>query len=390
MAGRAEVLTRNELREQKTPRLLFVVNVAWFFISHRIPIAKAAKSAGYDVHLAAGSITDDERALLSESGIEFHNLQLNRSSRNPIQSLVLIWQLISIYSKLRPDIVHHVTIKPVLFGTFVARFLKIRNVVNAISGLGYTFSQGSRWLRAVVRAAYRVMLVHPRMVIIFQNETDRSDFAVWTGVSVIGSVLIEGSGVDLHAFVPQPEVGGVLTVVLPARMLRDKGVVEFAKAIGQLRSEGHNLEGILAGPLDPLNPEALSTSQLRELELVYGVRWVGHVGDVAELMAKSHIVCLPSYREGLPKVLIEAAASGRAVVATNVAGCRDVVLDGVTGLLVPPRDAGSLADAIRMLVVDDGKRRQFGDEGRLLAVRKFGVEMVVARTLKIYDSLLGI
>jgi glycosyltransferase involved in cell wall biosynthesis len=372
-------------------RLLFVVNVAWFFLSHRLPIAHAAKKVGYEVHVAAGGAQPHEIERLEEAGLTFHSLDLRRSARSPLHNLTLLLQLISLYRTLRPTLVHHVTVKPVMLGTLVARGTRVPAVVNAVSGLGYAFSAVNLWrrlLRELVGWGYRFCLRHPHMAMIFQNHDDRVEFCRWTRIEQGKTVLIAGSGVDLDRFKPTPEPAGPIKVVLPARMLRDKGVLEFCEALGRLRALGLPVEGLLAGAIDLENPASLREHELRELESLHGVRWLGHCDDMPQLFSRVHIVCLPSYREGLPKVLIEAAAAGRALVTTDVPGCRDVVADGINGLLVSARQVQPLADAIARVVSDSDLRARFGVASRRLAEQQFGVERVIARTLAVYAELL--
>ena len=376
--------------EKGSKRLLFVVNVAWFFISHRLALASAAKQRGWEVHVAAGGATSTEIELLERAGFHFHNLVLERSSRNPLHNAALVLRLIKLYRKVKPLLVHHVTIKPVMLGTLVARILRVPSVVNAVSGLGYSFTSNisrRRALHAIVGLAYRVCLSHSNMTVIFQNPDDRADFLKWTGIESLNSVLIAGSGVDVDAFHPTPEPETTIRVTLPARMLRDKGVVEFCKAIGDLKHQGILIEGILAGGIDPENPESLTTAELHQLELRYGVRWIGHCKDVVSLFAQTHIVCLPSYREGLPKVLIEASAAGRAIVTTDVPGCRHVVEDTVTGILVPSGSVGALTDAIARLASSADLRRRLGHAARQRAEREFALNHVVSSTLLLYEKL---
>jgi glycosyltransferase involved in cell wall biosynthesis len=376
-------------RIESPPRLLFVVNAAWFFISHRLPLAEAARRAGYEVHIATGAATSDEVQLLENAGFTYHSLGLKRASGNPFHNAALLLQLIRLYRSVGPAIVHHVTIKPVILGTLVARFLNIPAVVNAVSGLGYSFSSTERHrksLRYLVGLAYRVCLNHPRMTVIFQNADDRLDFLRWTGIKSLNCVLIAGSGVDINRFHPTAEPNGIVRVVLPARMLRDKGLVEFAMAIGSLQAKGVLVEGLMAGSPDPENPESLTESDLRALETQYGVRWIGHCSDVAKLLSSTHIVCLPSYREGLPKALIEASAAGRAIVTTDVPGCKHVVEDGVTGLLVPARQVAPLAESIGRLVADPGLRLRLGAAARARAETEFGVDQIVSETLRVYSE----
>lgn len=373
-----------------SPRLLFVVNAAWFFLSHRLTLARAASRAGYEVHIAAGAAVPDEVRKIEEAGLRFHPLRLKRSSGNPLHNADVLRQLFSLYRKLRPAIVHHVTIKPVILGTLAARLAGIPAVVNAVSGLGYAFSSAQtsrRLLRRAVGFAYRLCLSHARMIVIFQNVDDRDDFHRWSGLKNLSSVLIAGSGVDLSEFRPTAEPALPVRIVLPARMLRDKGVVEFATAIGTLRKNGVLAEGWLAGSPDPENPESLTESALRGLEQESGVRWLGHCTNVAQLFSEVHIVCLPSYREGLPKSLIEACASGRAIVTTDVPGCRQVVEDGINGLLVPARQAGPLTEALRRLIQDGDLRHRFGKAARARAEAQFGIEQIVTQTLAVYSQL---
>ena len=220
----------NDAAEHRQGRLLFVVNVAWFFISHRLPLAVAAQQAGYEVHVASGGARPDEIRQLEHAGLVFHPLDLKRSGRNPFDNLRLLWQLRQLYRRVKPDVAHHVTVKPVMLGTLVARLTGVPAVVNAVSGLGYSFSGASvasRVLRTLIALGYRMCLSHPRMIMIFQNEDDREEFGRWTRVDLCDSVLIAGSGVDLQRFRPTPEPTGPVRVVLPARMLLDKGVDEF-------------------------------------------------------------------------------------------------------------------------------------------------------------------
>jgi glycosyltransferase involved in cell wall biosynthesis len=222
------------------------------------------------------------------------------------------------------------------------------------------------------------------MTVIFQNSDDRIDFGKWTNIEALKSVVIAGSGVDLNKFRQRAEPEGIVRVVLPARMLRDKGVVEFAAAIGQLHSRNFRVEGILAGPLDPENPENLTEIELRELERRFGVVWVGYAEDMVTVLSESNIVCLPSYREGLPKALIEASAVGRAIVTTDVPGCRNVVENGVTGILVPARQITPLADALEKLITEPSMRHRMGLAARARAESEFGIEQIIQKTLALY------
>lgn len=374
------------------PRLLVVANVAWFLISHRLPLVVGARAAGFDVHVAAGGATQEDISVFDTHGIPCHSLQLKRSARGLASNLALPVRLARLYRQLRPDIVHHVTVKPVLFGTLAARWSGVPAVVNAVSGMGYAFTAGEgrrAWTRRIVELGYRTCLRHPNMKVIVQNDDDAHELASVADLRGDQVVLIHGSGVDLSRFRVSPEPPSPpVVVLLPARMLRDKGVEEFAQAIRLLRDRGLAVEGRLAGGTDPGNLAAIDEPALRRMERECGVRWLGHQTDMPRLLSHAHIVCLPSYREGLPKALAEAAAAGRPIVTTNVPGCRDVVEHGVNGLLVPPRTVGSLADSIEALATDAGRRAAMGAAGRRRAEREFDVQAVVAQTLQVYSDLM--
>lgn len=367
-------------------RLLLNVNVAWFFLSHRLAIARAAHAEGFDVHLAADVASDAEAAALRGENLTFHRVRLSRGGLSPARDFGYVAQLARVVRKVRPHLIHNVTAKPIVYGTLVARSLGVPRILNAVSGLGYAFSGGGKRLLAsrLVTMAYRVALRHPGVRVIFQNTDDLQVFVNAGILHPDQAVLIRGSGVDLQAFPVTCEPPGPPQVVLPARMLRDKGVVEFAHAARLLRSRGSAARFLLAGMMDEANPAALGPEELQALQRNNGVEWLGHVTDMPGLMSSSHVVCLPSYREGLPKALIEACASGRPIVATDVPGCRDVVTHQVNGLLVRPRDARALAEALQRLLSDPGLRIRMGAAGRRRAESEFDVATVVQATLDEY------
>ncbi len=370
------------------PRLLFLVTEDWYFCSHRLPLACAARDAGFDVAVATRVTAHGER--IRAAGLRLIPLRLRRSGRNPWRELMAIAEITRLYRAEKPDIVHHVALKPVLYGSLAARIAAIPSVVNALAGMGYVFTSGklsARLLRPLVTLAFRLLLKRGR--IILQNPDDRAAL-LKAGVALPEQItLIRGSGVDTAHFTPVPEPdAAVPLVVLPARMLWDKGVGEFVAAAHMLRDEGLAARFMLAGERDPDNPAAIPAAQLEIWRAAGIVEWSGRQEDMARLLAQSHIVCLPSYREGLPKALLEAAASGRAIVATDVPGCREAVRHGVNGLLVPARDAAALADALRRLILDPALRREFGQRGRARAEKEFSVEKITAETLALYRELL--
>ena len=372
------------------PTLMFVVNVAWFFVSHRLALARGAIASGFRVHLASDLEDEAEIADILRAGIEFHRVRVVRSGLNPLGDLKTIVDLRRIVRSVRPDLIHNVTAKPVIYGSRVARASGTHGVVNAMSGFGYAYSigPGRRLLRQGLDRAYRRSFQPSNVRIVVQNDDDRAEVLRICPAAADRVRTIRGSGVDLHEFRVSPEPDGKPVVVLPARALREKGVREFAAAAATLLRSGTSARFVLAGRLDPANRGALTAVQLRDLCEQSGLEWRGDCQDMAQLFRECHVVCLPSYREGMPKALLEACASGRAIVTTNVPGCRDVIREGRNGLLVPARNATALAAAIRQLIEDAPLRRRMGVEARLLAEGEFGIDGVVRSHLEIYRELM--
>ncbi len=372
----------------KQKRLVFVANPAKFFLSHRLPLALAARDAGYDVHIAVAAAP--EVNVLRATGLTIHEIPLTRSSSSPLSEWRTIQSLVDLYREIQPDITHHVTIKPVLYGTLAARLANVPAVINAISGLGFVFI--ATGLKAAIRRkmvslAYRGILRHKNQRIIFQNKEDYSVFESAKIALRHNAVFIKGSGVDLSLFTPTDEPSGTITVVLPARLLRDKGVTEFAAAAEILRRRNINVQMTLVGESDFGNPTAILESELQNWQSYKTITWWGYRDDMPEVLKASHIVCLPSYREGLPKSLIEACAAGRPIVTTDVPGCRDVVTHGDNGLLVPPKDASALADALEKLILDQDLRIRMGKRGRAKAEAEFSLDSVIEKHLALYAEL---
>jgi len=372
----------------KSKKLLFVVNDPGFFLSHRLPIALAAQQQGYDVEVATGPGPEGRR--MTELGLRFHELPLSRRGANPFAELRALFSIGQLFRRVRPDIVHLVTIKPVLYGGLAARLTRVPAVVAAVSGLGTVFmARGWRAAarRAVVSRLYRAAFRHARLRVIFQNDEDLRLFVDNGVVGADQSILIPGSGVDLSQYKAVAEPQGAVVVTMASRLLRDKGVFEFVEAARLVRQQHPDTTFWLAGTADEGNPSTLSAADMDRIGEGGDVRLLGHSTDIAGLFARSHIVVLPSYREGLPRVLIEAAACGRAVVTTDVPGCRDAIEAGTTGLLVPPKSAEALAEAISLLVADAPRRRAMGEAARRFAEKKFGIDKVVAAHLDLYRAL---
>ncbi len=371
-------------------KLLFVVNEAQFFLSHRLPLGLEALARGWEVVVVTAPDTGE--MALTRHGFRHIPVPMSRSGFVLMQEHRCYRALKRIYREERPDLVHHVTIKPVIYGSFAARGAEVPAVVNAVPGMGFVFSRRgavAAVLRALVNTLYRMAFDHPNMRVIFQNTEDLRGFLGHAIVRKDQTVLIRGSGVDLDAFHPCAEPGPPLTFVLVARMLKDKGVYEFAKAAAKVRQQHPEWRFQLAGATDPGNPTSLSEHALRRLEQAYGVTWLGHCEAVPELLKDCHVVCLPTfYREGVPKTLLEASAAGRAMIASDIAGCREVVTDGVTGVLVPPREVDALAEAMLRLGEDAALRARCGRAARDKAEAVFSVVDVVDHTFRVYDELL--
>ena len=353
-------------------------------------MARAAQHAGFEVHVATPPSAAAGR--IAEGGFEWHSIPLSRRSAHPLRELGTIRALMSLYRRLAPDLIEHATIKPVLYGGLAARLTRRPAVVTWMTGLGYAFITSGRAAslgRALLGRWYRWVLRRPGVRVIFENPDDRQIFLDRGWAEPSAAHLIKGAGVDPVQFTPAPEPGGVPVVALACRMLRDKGVGEFVAAARAVAETGRPARFALIGALDPGNPAAVSESTLRGWVDAGAVEWWGPKDDMPAVLRGAAVVCLPSYREGLPRVLVEAAACGRAIVTTDVPGCREVVRDGVNGLLVPVRDAAALAEAIGQLLDDPARRRAMGAAGRVLMEREFSEERVVSATLGVYRDVLG-
>jgi glycosyltransferase involved in cell wall biosynthesis len=369
-------------------KLMFVVNVDWFFISHRLPIAIEAQRQGYEVHLAVG--VTDKLEVLKGHGFIVHPLSIERSHTGVANVLKTFGQLVRLFWRERPEVVHLVTIKPVLLGGIAARLAGIKCVVAAVTGLGFVFLDSG--LRATLRRTlvtmmYRAALGHRNLKVIFQNPEDQNCLIQLAKLSPEQTELIRGSGVDLTKFRHYPLPEGTPIVVMAARLLKDKGVCEFVDAARFLRERGVNARCCLIGSLDTENRSSVTDSQLANWVASGVIEHWGFRADMPIVLRAAYVVVLPSYREGLPKVLIEAAATGRAVITTDVPGCRDAIEPGVTGILVSVRDALGLADAIQRLIDDRHLSEAMGVAGRELAVRAFDINRVAADHLEIYEKL---
>jgi glycosyltransferase involved in cell wall biosynthesis len=370
-------------------RVLFVVANDWYFWCHRLPLATRVAAAGYDVHVATPP--GRFRAEIERAGLTYTPIRMDRQGRNPLVDARTIAELVRLYRGIRPDVVHHVALKPIVYGTLAARLAGVPAVVNAMPGMGYVFLNKqllSRAIRPGIMAAFRLLVNAPNCRVILQNPDDVETWVRWRVMRRDRIALIRGAGVDTDHFVPTPEPTGTPLVVLPARLLFDKGVGEFVEAARLLRARGVAVRMALVGEGDPGNPASVPPATLTAWQAEGTIELFGWRDDMRAVLREANVVCLPSYGEGLPKALLEAAASGRAIVATNVPGCREVVKDGETGLLVPARDAAALADALARVVTDADLRARMAARGRALALAELSADVVAARTLDLYATLL--
>jgi glycosyltransferase involved in cell wall biosynthesis len=367
-------------------RILFVAAEAAFFVTHRLPLALAARERGYDVHVA----TPDGRLreAIAKHDLPWHRIVVKRKT-HLLREAWAVPDLAALYRRLRPALVHHIALKPVLYGTIAARLARVPAVVNAVTGLGYAFDErrARTPIGMAVTFAFGRLLRHPRMRFIFQNAEDREVFVGRGWIAPEAAVLIRGSGVDPLQFAPPehaPE--GVPLVVLASRLLASKGVAEFVEAARRLR--GQALFAIVGEP-DPDNPETITAAQLDAWRGEGAVETWGRRADMPAVLREASLFVLPTYyREGVPKALIEAAAAGLPAVTTDTPGCRDIVVDGETGLLVPPRDVDALTAAIRALLDDPPRRRAMGRAARERVLAHFTIEQVVEATFATYRALL--
>ena len=374
-------------------KLVLFANTDWYLYNFRRSLALALKAQGYELLLISppGPYGEKLRAL----GLRWEPVPMDRRSLNPLREAKLLWWLLSLFRKERPALVHGFTIKCAVYGSLAARLAGVPARVNAVAGMGYVFTSDdtkARVLRPLVRALMHAALDGRNARLILQNPDDVALFERAGFVDAALIRLIPGSGVDCSRFAAREGVRDQtkpLRVLLAARLLWDKGLAEFVEAARQLQGEGRAIEFLLAGDPDPGNPAAVPEDRIRGWVAEGVLHWLGHIDDMPALFASVDVVVLPSYREGLPKGLIEAAACAVPLVTTDVPGCREVVSDGIDGLLVPARDAAALASAIARLHDEPLLARQLGIAARAKALAEFDERIVIERTIDVYRELLG-
>jgi glycosyltransferase involved in cell wall biosynthesis len=369
-------------------KLFIVVNIDWFFLSHRKDIALDAQKAGYDVTI----VTKDtgKKSIIETLGLKVIDLPMNRSGQNIIEELHTCWFLLRLYYRAKPDVVHHVGLKTILWGTLAAKLANVCGVVNAVSGLGIFFSEENKSLVSKLLPKVLRFSHHCRnLAVIFQNEEDKGLFLKNRIIKEEQAFMIKGSGVDLdqYTYTSEPK-GGKIKVLFTARMIVEKGVFVLTEAALKLKAEYKNkVEFLLCGGLDD-NPKAIKEEELKAVCDGEYIQWLGYRTDVLELLKSCHIVAFPSYyKEGLPKSLIEATAVGRPIVTTNSIGCKETVVDGYNGYLIPVKDSDSLAEKLGILFEDEELRLNMGRNSRKWAEENFSIENVIQKHLEIYNQL---
>jgi len=374
-------------------KLLFVVSEDWYFLSHRLELAVAARAAGWDVIVATQVNREEDAARITSAGLRLYPLALDRGRLIAPGDVGYFCRLVALYQREQPDVIHHVAMKPILFGSLAALLVPRAGVVNALAGLGYLFTSGRgrvRAVRAVVLKAFGLLFRRARSRLILQNLEDLRLFRDRIGIPEGRLRLIRGMGVDLSRYHPVKHAKRDRPViVMVSRMLRDKGVLELVEAARCLHRDGVGARIRLVGGVDEKNPNSLSLADMEAISREGLVEWHGASRDVAAIYGQADIAVLPSYREGLPKSLLEAAAAGLPIVATDTSGCREVVTEGENGRLVPVRDARRLADALRELILDPALRARMGFRSRQRAEGEFQQAMVIAQTLAVYREVEG-
>lgn len=369
-------------------KILFFVTEDWVFCSHRLPLAVAAKEAGYDVVVVTR--VREHGDLIKKAGLKLVPIELSRRGMNPFRELNLLFTLYRIYRRERPDLVHNVAIKPVLYGSLVSVLTSCKGVVNAITGMGSLFiseSRKAKILKPFVTKAFQLLLNRPKSVLVLQNPDDVKMFSDKKIVDQEKIKLIRGSGVNVDVFRPTTNQSTSPVVMLASRMLWDKGINEFIEAVKLLKKKDIDAQFVLVGKNDPENPSSIPDEVLAGWRDSGLVEWWGHKSDMPETLSYADIACLPSYREGLPKSLLEAAACGLPIITTDVPGCREVVVDKVTGFIVSVKESDGLAQAMEKLIEDEHLRLEMGEKAREIAVKEFSDEVIISEFINIYESL---
>ena len=368
-------------------RLIYIVSEDWVFVSHRLTLAKQAIKDGYDV-TAITNISNHEDVLLS-AGLKVFNINFHRSFKRPFSDVHSIYQLIKLFRLLKPEVIHNIGLKISLISSIAAFIARVPVVINAYTGLGYVFSSNdmlARVIRLLLNSPLKYLNHRASTWVVFQNEDDEALFENSNLINKERTLLIKGSGVDVNEFPFSDELPGQLKVMLASRLLWDKGVGEFIEASRQLKISYPEVTFVLVGDVDEQNPLSLTKEIIDSWVNEGFIEWWGHKQNMPEVLKLAHIVALPSYREGLPKVLLEAASIGRALVATDAPGCREIVRDGVNGFLVQAKESKYLAEVIEKLILNKELRTQMGLKSREIIETELSSEIINKQFIELYNS----
>jgi glycosyltransferase involved in cell wall biosynthesis len=371
---------------RKPLRLLYVVNEDWAFLLSRLPMARAARDAGFEVHVATN--VSNGRAAIEAEGFVLHPIPFRRGRLSPLAAIRAVLAIRKIENAIRPAIVHHSPLQCCVFGSLAA-IDRDFPTVNAITGLGYIFTSSNLLPRLLKQGMVWLLpwLLNRRHSNILVENPDDRDALLALGARPERMRLIPGSGVDADRFKPLPEPDGPITIGFAGRLLVDKGIRALVAAHDLLSKQGHNFNLIIAGNPDPANPASILRDEVEGWTKRPGITWLGHIDDIATLWRAVHIATLPSHREGLPVALMEAAACGRPLVATDAPGCREICIANQTGLLVPIEDPPALAHAILTLAQSQELRARFGVAARKLVEDKLSARIIGRSIVELYNKL---
>ncbi len=391
-------MTKSDPIVLEKPLLVFVINSVAFFVSHRLSLAQAALHDGWQVVLIAGERSNLEmessaETVLLQSSIKLIRVPFKTSSLNPFYEFFGLLALLRVILKLKPTIIHTASPKGNLYGSLIARLANIEHLVISITGMGYLFTGKASGLKRLLKFIYIKLLhigfSHPSKIVFVENKDDYAEILERGFAREDQLMLIGGSGVDLNVYPMSLSSNNHDVVLLPARLLADKGVREFVAAARILRSQGSLWKFVLVGAADYGNPSAISRVEIESWVADGDIEWWGYCDDMPKAYQRASIVCLPSYREGMPKALLEASAMGKAIVTTDVTGCREAIIPGVTGDLVPVRDINELARTLKRLIDDPQRRKAYGLAGRAFVESDFSIQSVIQKVLNCYDTLLS-
>ena len=382
----------------KNKKIIINLTEDWFFVSHFLGRAVEARKSGYEVYISCNETS--KRKIIENNNIKFLPLALDRRGINPLYEFFIILKYCFLFYKIKPDIVHNVGSKPIIYGSIAAKFLNIKSLINAPIGLGFAFSSDT--FRAKLLKPVLIFLLSQTLnkhhgkgkenIVIFENSDDMNYFIRRKIVNKADARLIRGAGVEIdYKYKKKKKINKNIhkniTIALVARMLKDKGIFEFVEAAKILKKKNIQSRFLLIGDIDPKNPSSLKTKTLKTWHEKGIIEWLGWIDDIKKILLETDVLCLPSYREGLPKSLLEGAAMGLPLVTTNTIGCRDVVEDGLNGFLVPIKDSENLALAIEKLIIDKDLRAKMGKESFKLAISKFSSKIINSQTISLYNQL---